>query len=471
MDDGRIGHSELHIAGAVFFMADEFPEIGVVSPESQEGSSVSFVVYVPDVDAAFERAVARGRSSSGRWRTASTARGPAGSATRSATGGTSGPRRTSRPARCAPTPSTSASGRPCRARTRCGARAARLLHARHHRRRHQRDVLRRPLRLAVRRAALATSRRRTRPAASIPPPSPCRLLPGDRHRRRFAARVRELGGTVSATDDSSPSGRNATCTDPAGVPSCSGNLPPATDRCSGVRIPPVRRVRTPKPVWKGSGTAGPSVTGMAVDLDDDVTALARRIAELGAGERAKVFRMSWWSERMLDWAMARPAFKTQLFRFVDVFPATDGDDDVAAPPRRVLRGRRGARRSSTSGSTWPTTCRSAERSRPASPAGTSRAWPSSSSSAQTPARGGRRASHDLWRQGSAFTVDLLGEKTIVEAEADRYAARVHELLDASCDAAPTRGRPTTTSSATTSARSRGSTSASSPPPSPPTTSR
>ena len=30
--------------------------------------------------------------------------------------------------------------------------------------------------------------------------------------------------------------------------------------------------------------------------------------------------------------------------------------------------------------------------------------------------------HQLWRTGSAATVDLLGEKTIVEAEADRYAA-------------------------------------------------
>ena len=60
MDDGRVGHSQLRIGDAVLFMADEFPEIGVVSPEAQEGSSVSFVVYVPDVDAAFERAVARG---------------------------------------------------------------------------------------------------------------------------------------------------------------------------------------------------------------------------------------------------------------------------------------------------------------------------------------------------------------------------------------------------------------------------
>ncbi len=31
----------------------------------------------------------------------------------------------------------------------------------------------------------------------------------------------------------------------------------------------------------------------------------------------------------MDWAMSRPAFKTQLFRFVDVFPALDGREDIA----------------------------------------------------------------------------------------------------------------------------------------------
>ena len=42
--------------------------------------------------------------------------------------------------------------------------------------------------------------------------------------------------------------------------------------------------------------------------------------------------------------------------------------------------------------------------------------------------------HELWRTGTAFTVDLLGEKTVTEAEADRYAARVDELLTALLDA-------------------------------------
>ena len=64
-------------------------------------------------------------------------------------------------------------------------------------------------------------------------------------------------------------------------------------------------------------------------VERDTQALARRIAELGEGERSKVFRMSWWSDRMMDWAMSRPAFKTQLFRFVDVFPALDERDDIA----------------------------------------------------------------------------------------------------------------------------------------------
>jgi RHH-type transcriptional regulator, proline utilization regulon repressor / proline dehydrogenase / delta 1-pyrroline-5-carboxylate dehydrogenase len=35
----------------------------------------------------------------------------------------------------------------------------------------------------------------------------------------------------------------------------------------------------------------------------------------------------------------------------------------------------------------------------------------------------------LWRRGEASTVDLLGEKTMITAEAERYAARVDELLD------------------------------------------
>jgi uncharacterized glyoxalase superfamily protein PhnB len=59
MDDGRIGHAELDVAGATLYLADEFPERGLAGPE--EGRvSVSLHLAVPDVDAAVGRAVQAG---------------------------------------------------------------------------------------------------------------------------------------------------------------------------------------------------------------------------------------------------------------------------------------------------------------------------------------------------------------------------------------------------------------------------
>lgn len=54
---GPIGHVTLDIHGAHLFMADEFPDIGVLSPVTIGGSPVSIHVMVPDVDAATKRAV------------------------------------------------------------------------------------------------------------------------------------------------------------------------------------------------------------------------------------------------------------------------------------------------------------------------------------------------------------------------------------------------------------------------------
>src|SRR6266568_5712281 len=77
---------------------------------------------------------------------------------------------------------------------------------------------------------------------------------------------------------------------------------------------------------------------MATAFDREVTDLATRIAKLGTGEQSHVYRMSWWSDRMLGFAMSHPSFKTQLFRFVDVFPATHGDDDVVRHLREYFEG-------------------------------------------------------------------------------------------------------------------------------------
>jgi uncharacterized glyoxalase superfamily protein PhnB len=59
--EGRVGHSELEFGGAVFYLSDEAPTLGVLSPRTMgDGASTSFVVHVADADAFIERAVAGG---------------------------------------------------------------------------------------------------------------------------------------------------------------------------------------------------------------------------------------------------------------------------------------------------------------------------------------------------------------------------------------------------------------------------
>jgi PhnB protein len=58
--DGRIGHAEIRIGEAVIMLADEFPEIGVVSPQSLNGTTVTMALTVPNVDEMVGRAVEAG---------------------------------------------------------------------------------------------------------------------------------------------------------------------------------------------------------------------------------------------------------------------------------------------------------------------------------------------------------------------------------------------------------------------------
>lgn len=57
---GSIGHAEMTIGSSVFMLADEFPGSGAVSPASANATTVSFYLYVKDVDASYARALAAG---------------------------------------------------------------------------------------------------------------------------------------------------------------------------------------------------------------------------------------------------------------------------------------------------------------------------------------------------------------------------------------------------------------------------
>jgi uncharacterized glyoxalase superfamily protein PhnB len=61
-DNGRVGHAELRIGDARIALADEYPELDVLSPLSRGGPSMQLRLSVADCDATFHRAVAAGAS-------------------------------------------------------------------------------------------------------------------------------------------------------------------------------------------------------------------------------------------------------------------------------------------------------------------------------------------------------------------------------------------------------------------------
>ncbi len=57
---GRVGHASLRFGDSEVFVSDEYPEIGVRSPQTVGGTTFALYIYVDDVDSVTEQAVAAG---------------------------------------------------------------------------------------------------------------------------------------------------------------------------------------------------------------------------------------------------------------------------------------------------------------------------------------------------------------------------------------------------------------------------
>ncbi|MFN0129748.1 MAG: VOC family protein [Verrucomicrobiales bacterium] len=62
-DNGTVMHAEMQFGDSVVMLSDEFPSFGALSPATIGGMGGSLMFYVPDVDAAYARAVAAGATS------------------------------------------------------------------------------------------------------------------------------------------------------------------------------------------------------------------------------------------------------------------------------------------------------------------------------------------------------------------------------------------------------------------------
>jgi PhnB protein len=57
---GKVMHAEIEIGDSVVMLADEFPEMGALSPQTIGGTPVAIHLYVENVDATFAQALAAG---------------------------------------------------------------------------------------------------------------------------------------------------------------------------------------------------------------------------------------------------------------------------------------------------------------------------------------------------------------------------------------------------------------------------
>ncbi len=165
-----------------------------------------------------------------------------------------------------------------------------------------------------------------------------------------------------------------------------------------------------------------------------VLALGGELAHLGTGVKAKAYEMSHLTELLMSWAMRRPRFQAQLFRLVDVFPAMSGDADTGrhleeyfdadSSPLPVVAATRLANRA-------PMGKKMAARLTRREVARMAEQFIVGSDPDEA-----ARELGEMWRAGTAATIDLLGEHTYSHAEADVYAARLHELVSTLLDRAP-----------------------------------
>jgi PhnB protein len=63
MPDGKVGHAEIQIGDSRIMLSDEvldMPDVIARSPETLGGTSFGLMIYLPDVDAVFQRALDAG---------------------------------------------------------------------------------------------------------------------------------------------------------------------------------------------------------------------------------------------------------------------------------------------------------------------------------------------------------------------------------------------------------------------------
>ncbi|MBT9554379.1 MAG: proline dehydrogenase family protein [Myxococcales bacterium] len=170
-------------------------------------------------------------------------------------------------------------------------------------------------------------------------------------------------------------------------------------------------------------------------LEDDVKRIGTALFGAMKGEKPGLFSGERWTTEILEWAMKNKAFKTEMFRFVDVFPVLGDSEAVSRHIDEYLL---------RPGIEAPGVIRLALKG--AGIAGFTRRMAADQIAKNLRGMAGRFIAGEtaegalpvllsLRRAGQAYSVDLLGEAVVGNGEAATYERRVLGTLETLADAA------------------------------------
>lgn len=170
---------------------------------------------------------------------------------------------------------------------------------------------------------------------------------------------------------------------------------------------------------------------MDTQLDEKIIERGKEFFTSISGEAPSIFNKGWWTGKVMDWAMKNEEFKVQLFRFVDVFPYLNTSESLSRHIREYFSGedsevpavlKWGAGKAGIGGKL---TAKLMEKTIRSNIEGMGRQFIVGQNTKEAV-----KGLAKLRKDGFAFTVDLLGEATVSEQEADAYKDGYLEVLEA-----------------------------------------
>ncbi|MHC4363074.1 MAG: proline dehydrogenase family protein, partial [Planctomycetota bacterium] len=164
-------------------------------------------------------------------------------------------------------------------------------------------------------------------------------------------------------------------------------------------------------------------------LEASILGRGRELFAVLGDEAPSVFNKDWWTGRLMDWSMSHEDFKLQLFRFIDVLPYLTTEGMLAEHIREYFSEgenvptvlRLGAKSAGIGGRLGMKVLGGTIRKNLESMA---RQFIIGNTIPKTVKNIGK-----FRHKGFAFTLDVLGEATVSEQEADAYADNYVRLLE------------------------------------------